>query len=408
MEDFSQYLVKEPITPTDIGARRQSQMEAAKTFATNVGRGATLGLVKYPAAGLQMGMRALTGAPVGTFGENVADVADFYRQQEQQSPNAALAGQVLGGLAAAPGAGGTLPAIIGRTALAGGVSGFTEQERLEDALKGAAFGAGAAGLLGGAGKLTEKTKQKVARNVYINNQLDFAENRKELAMQNAAALRPTVDKVIASSTMIPGKPIQTEKVLRDIAAGRTMVPVTTEEANLAKELLRNNRLSNLATKRAAQAETLTGKELYDKVQKSSKYEALRSAKSFAQLTSESIPSITLGSVSGAGLGALMGYDPAVSAGVGAGLGGLYGVKQAFGPVMTKAVGAIAARGTGTGATPETLARAATIGTVPQLVREELPNEFEQYSVMNQPPEPIDTRTRLQSLADQFRAKFGTQ
>ena len=125
-------------------------------FGSNVGTGATLGTSKYLAALGLMGTRALTGGAPLSMAEAI-ELAKLHQQQaNQESPRAAFAGDVVGSglnsLAMGPsGIAGT----IGRTALAGGVRGFTENEDLGEAGLGAALGGGlgaGAGLLGAGAK----------------------------------------------------------------------------------------------------------------------------------------------------------------------------------------------------------------------------------------------------------------
>lgn len=135
-------------------------------FGSNVGTGATLGASKYLAALGLKGARALTGGAPLTMAEAIEIAKQQQRQANEESPRAAFAGDVVGSginsLAMGPaGFAGT----VGRTALAGGVRGFTENEDVGEAGLGALLGGGlgaGAGLIGaGAKKLVAKTARSL-------------------------------------------------------------------------------------------------------------------------------------------------------------------------------------------------------------------------------------------------------
>lgn len=381
MSNWSQYEEKSNVPITDVGAKRQSQMKAAKTFMTNIGRGATLGLAKYPAAGVQMGLRALTGASVGTFGENVADVAEFYRQQEQESPQAALAGRIVGGLAATPGGGGSLAGIVGRTALAGGVSGFTENENLRDAATGAAIGALTAGTLGTGSKLIGQIVSKAEQRVMKEYKKDWA----KLPLSAKKTIKEDIEFSKNPSFAADYPSITSPKQL--------------QKAPTADELKTYYNFYNRSANEFGLPATPSVSMIRDPA---------------ARGTATTLKELA-GAGSGAGIGALggtiFGVDPMAAAAF-----GLLGQQQLTGYGLGRNIGREAALALGErslrgqmqpGRVAETLARGTTMAVTPAVVQPQVPNMYEQYLEQQSAPSiPVeDNRTRLQRLADEARARF---
>lgn len=143
-----------------------SKSEAATRGAINA---ATLGLGKYAAAPINVGIDALTGNldpkksvwqsikdQVG--GEQTADV-----QAQQANPGSYLAGGLAGGAATgAAGVGKTLAGTIGRNAAMGGIQGAAQSGGdLGEAAKGAAIGAAIPAGIAGVGKAASAIKSAV-------------------------------------------------------------------------------------------------------------------------------------------------------------------------------------------------------------------------------------------------------
>lgn len=376
MDELEQFLVKQEIPAIDVGAKRQSQVGAVKSFMTNIGRGATLGLAKYPAAGVQMGLRALTGAPVGSFRENVADVAEFYRQQEQENPQAALAGRIVGGLAAAPGVGGTLPAMIGRTALAGGVSGFTEEEKLTDAAKGALIGAATAGTLGAGSKLVTPVVRKAEQRVMKEYKKDWS----KLPLSAKKTIKEDIEFSKNPSFTAEYPSITSPKQLQKAPTADELKNYYSFYNRSAAEFgLPPTPSVSMIREPAARGTATTLKEL-------------------------------VGAGSGAGIGALggtiFGVDPMAAAAL-----GMLGQQQLTGYGLGRNIGREAALALGErslrgqmqpGRVAETLARGTTMATVPAVIEQPIPEELQQFA----PAAPVeDNRSRLQRLADEARARL---
>lgn len=152
------------VAPTAGVSLADSAVAGLRGFA----RGATVGLVEYPQAALMQGLRMLQGVP-STYRESLADVR---RQVEQMTPAERQlynVGEITGAVTSGIGGVGTLPQLLGRSALLGGVSGFTSQPGMEnvgeDVLRGAAIG----GALGSAGYGVQRLIQKPVRSAVAKN-----------------------------------------------------------------------------------------------------------------------------------------------------------------------------------------------------------------------------------------------
>lgn len=410
MTDWSQYEEKTPSTQTKKEVENESVIKAAQTFATNIGRGATLGLAKYPAAAVQMGVRALTGAPVGTFGENVADVGEFYRQQEQQNPLAATSGRLVGGLAVPGlGVGKTILGTAGRGSVAGGVSGFTEDENLMDALKGSAIG-GTIGLAGGTvASMLGSPVEKFVRSEYVAKQGRTIAREAEKVKNAIIDLQPVFDRITPRLAM--NRNINPEKIVGQISTYNKKnnpirnagIRVTNEEIEVAKAFNRAKGNMAGANTKIEEAAAKQGPEFYDYVKSGLGYEALRGGQSYLQTAKEMLPNIALGAAGGAGMGAMTGMGPVAGAGMGAGLGGLYELKARGAPFITQALAAGLSRIAPTGTIPrmasKTFAQAAGVPPEPDY------SAYEQYAEPQAAPVE-DNRSRLQRLADDFRTRMG--
>ena len=117
--------------------------------------GATLGLSKYPAVvtawALDNAKGLMKNYPGMTFQEALKLTNDELEATRQTNPKSYIAGNVAGTVLNAATTGGataTVPQLMTRGAIQGGVSGFTNKEDLGEAAQGAAFG-GALGLAAG-------------------------------------------------------------------------------------------------------------------------------------------------------------------------------------------------------------------------------------------------------------------
>lgn len=401
MSDYSQF---QEITETPQG----TTSGAVGAFLRSMGRETTAGLTDYPAALGIMASRAMSrDARKLSYEEALREVREQGQQLKTLYPTASTAGQITGGIVGSAGPGGGIPAVVGRSAVLGGVSGFTGKEGMEnvgaDVLGGAALGATTGLVAGGLGKLGGAAQEKLVRNVYIDNQKSFQAARTQAYNEGMSALQPTIDRVLSKTSSI--NPIPADKIVQDIAKKKVNVPTTREEVELAKSVYNNRRLAQQAANRAKTAETATGDELYDLAKKSMQYSATRGAQSFVGLAKETLPTIAAGAAMGAGVGSLTGMDPTRAAALGAGLGGLYQVKQAAAPLITKTVGALAARGPYVGAAPETIGR----GVIKTALAPEFgPYDYSTFEPVTDmtPTAPVeDNRSRLQRLADEARARF---
>jgi hypothetical protein len=120
-------------------------------------KSATLGLVQYPQAGLK---QLVNG---GTFGENLSDLRAEEAQLAADHPVPYQGGSAAGTLLQAAGTGGGgLLGMVGRGAIQGGVSGFTQNEDLGDAAAGAGVGAGLGALARGV---------DIGKNMFLRGQM---------------------------------------------------------------------------------------------------------------------------------------------------------------------------------------------------------------------------------------------
>lgn len=152
-----------------------STMATAGRFLQGVGRGASMGLSDFPAAGVLMGTRALTGGAPMSFPEAIREV-----RQQQQAASEAGPAYTLGSLTGGLTTGGVLG--VGRTALgttgrmgAMGAIGGALPESPEQIVSptGAAVGGTVGGLMGGAtGAMSAlgRRAEPYARETYRTNQ----------------------------------------------------------------------------------------------------------------------------------------------------------------------------------------------------------------------------------------------
>lgn len=131
-------------------------VKGAQAFATGAVKSASLGLSKYPTAVMVKVLDQFMGDGKMTYKEALEATKMKLDEMEKENPKAMMAGNLVGGTAAAIGTGGGGLALqVGKTALAGGVSGFTENESLKDA----AVGVGTGAAFGAAGAVAQKGMQ---------------------------------------------------------------------------------------------------------------------------------------------------------------------------------------------------------------------------------------------------------
>lgn len=250
---------------------------------TGLAKGATLGLSKYVTAGeayLADNARALMkGNPGMTW-----DQALQYTKQEmdahaQNNPGAFYGGQAAGTVLNAAATGGaTVPQLMARGAIQGGVSGFSDNENLKDAATGAVIGGATGGAVGTIAKGASAVKNAAVDKLY-----PYAE--KYLGKGLTTVYKPFQDKVeeLAVKYGINPGAENAYKMLGSVATSG-------EKAEL----------NALATKAANTSPV--------------KAMAVQNAKDFASGAFH-------GGATGAALSAMTGGDPVTGAIYGAGLGG---------------------------------------------------------------------------------------
>lgn len=163
-------------------------MDAFLPFVRGVGTGATMGLHKYPSAGIMMALDKLMGEGNLSFGEALQVINDQQANDRETNPVASYGGQVVGSLVPAGNmvrAGANIARMVpaGAVGMAtgigsgavigagqGAIGGFNERQDLGDAAIGAGLGTvlgGASSTLGAVGnKAIRETARKVAERHY--------------------------------------------------------------------------------------------------------------------------------------------------------------------------------------------------------------------------------------------------
>lgn len=153
----------------------QGGRNQAVSAGTGLVKGATLGLSKYITAGeayLADNARALMkGNPGMTWQQALQYTKQEMDAQAEANPGAFYGGQAAGTVLNAAATGGaTVPQLMVRGAIQGGVSGYTDNENLGDAATGAILGAGTGGAVGGVAKGVGS-----AKNYVVNKTAPYAE-----------------------------------------------------------------------------------------------------------------------------------------------------------------------------------------------------------------------------------------
>ena len=296
---------------------------------------ALLGLDRYPAAGMMVAMDALRGGVAGkklSYKQALAEIRELERFDEEENPKARMAGQVVGGIANAATTGGaSLLPIIGRTALQGGVLGFTEKEGMDgtalDTLKGAGTGA----VMGAAGGLVGKgidAARKVAgrlpevQNAHLDKLAGRYEANKTIVLaSDAAKARRAASKV----------PLTDDQVVNSLAkgGGKTLQLAADDPVRKAAQKASAQRVGWETSLQKMQAGTW----------KPTDYALVPAAMGDARLAMDILKNTAGGTITGGVIGgaagAAGGMDPFDAAQAGALAGGLWQSKAKLGEGVTK-------------------------------------------------------------------------
>lgn len=334
--------VQPEITPTESGT----------AFLTGLGQGTTFGLGQYGGALGVQGLRALTGGAPVSYGQALDIVRQQQRELQQQYPVAYGAGAVTGAVAPAA----LVPARTALQAFAyptvtGAISGAASSEELSQVPGRAAAGAAIGGTIGLLGSGTYKAVD-VAQQSLINNIQARARDITSRKYQESLAR---------------GKPLSTDRTEK----------IYNDNIKMLTEAL-DPRLIGRDTKRV----------VIDQLKGGAR-------------------SVVVGGIIGGTAAPFSGMDPSTGAMLGA--AGAYGAtKAAVMGTGTEAGKLLAQRAAITAerpirATADIGTRLATQGFAQNLQSpEEIPIELQQFA----PAAPVqDTRTRLQRLADDARARF---
>lgn len=302
-----------------------------------VGRGATVGLSDYPAALVMMGQRALTGGPRMGYQETLADIRATREAQLPRLQRAYKAGEIAGGLISSAGGVGSLAQLAGRSAVLGGVSGFTSQPGMDNVARDVALGTGLGALAGTLGYGVQRLGQSQVV-PYVRSRAIEAQEENIVRAQQAMA-----------------------ETLDQLKKGRISQAA-------AARLVGGRR--GVITQAIKKIDTLAGAEdqaVLDAAQSALKYGAIRDIRELGGMMTTGAPAATLGGILGGGVGFLTGTDPLNMAAMGA--------TAAAGPEMIRKLTqakfkSAAALGSRVPlATGEFLARGATMALTPALNRE---------------------------------------
>jgi hypothetical protein len=431
---------EQPSTQLDVEKFRESETkktkiglgESAMRAARGLGSGVSLGLTKYPAAALLMGTRALTGygGPENTYQAALQEVSEQEKQMEAESPLVYGGGKLAGSMMLLPGTGGAVLPMMGRTAAMGGVSGFTEEEQLSDALTGAAIGAGTAGVLGGLSTLGRQAGKAWTKTTLAENFDDILKNWKKGGREQMESLLGMSAKEFEEKQRELAMKHAKQKA-KDLAAGKQVFPEELSGQFVRRPAFDKSgnvtwmlqpRSKNLKEEAMMLRNRLMTEEPVENIvfRVGPRSSAGRTFDPQLPITryptvGEIMSDVARGTVAGtpyAGLGYLAasatGVDPTLAA-LG---GGAFGAKQALAQAGQKALQASVMKRSLSlqpgpdkrvpfrpflGASPmsEATSRAITAATVPTIVSPE------EYTVAPEPP----LRSRLQELADKFRERF---
>lgn len=319
-----------------------------------IGESATLGLSRYPAALIYS---KTMGVP---YEEALASVRAQEEQLRKEQAAPYMAGKIAGSLATLPVGGaarGILPA-IGRGAVQGGVVGFTERPGMENVVQDVGLGAALGGTLSGAAGAAAKGQEFIVKNAYIAQQAKNAERAMQRGNEALSVVTPAIQRVAPNAT-----PEQANTILRSIASGKSkMGNFSPDEVKAARTAVTASMTSAKSQGNVATMNQLAGQDVLDLAKSSLTYGTKKDAREFFDYAKEAAKDVAFGGAAGAGLSLVTGQDPLTGAGVGAGLGGLWELKQKGFPVKMKAASAAGARIPL--AAGETMARGATLFGTP--------------------------------------------
>lgn len=363
-----------------------------------VGTGASAGMLRYPVAA---GIAALDKATGGQrpIGEMYADALAAQRsidaEDQRNTPLARLAGEIGGGLVTAVATGGgSIPAQIGRTTALGALSGFSQNEGLENTARDVALGGTIGAVSGVAGAGLQKGQELFVKSQlkrHIEGTLEGAALERKAALD---ALGPTLrslnpknskQEMTMVSSMASGKPRQLggyNPTPEEVALART---VTTNRAKIAGANKALNKLETADGSTIMQMAAGPGGKNPGKLMGGASRETVR----LIDLAKGTAGNIGAGGAAGAGAAMLMGQDPL--AGAIGGASGLVGLKILAAPTVAKGAAGLAAKYVPL-STGNVAAQGATLGVTPlatgrvtQAPQETF--ELEDFDSMFEPVEP---------------------
>lgn len=332
-------------------------------LAQGIGRGVTFGLTNYPAAAVQMGVRALTGGggPENTYAANLADIEArnaALRKESTAFKTGEIAGGMLGGGTVGVGRG-FLGTLARQTGL-GALSGFNQetlptepyQDPLSRTLVGAGTGAVGGTIVGAAGALA-KAPENFVKKQFINYQETRAAQALQKALQKDPKLIETARSQLVANldsqiNAISGmKASQAIPQINALNRAKREALVATDDVIMDKIL--KNEIRNLrvpaasadlrsvkgANTRISNVENKEGQELMNYVKGALSKESSKERTEFVDMAKSMLPGIAVGGMSGAGLGAIMSAGNPEQAlanmysmgALGAGAGGAYALRQ---------------------------------------------------------------------------------
>ena len=321
------------------------------------GNGASLGTLRYPAAAGMMLLDRAVGDGKLTYQQALAEIRAQDAEDTEQHPYARTGGEIAGTVLNSVGTGGGVLQVAGRTALAGGVQGFTGREGMDNAAQDTLAGAAVGGTLGALAGTGQKVLGNFAKSRYVA--------QKQRVIDKAAQ---TADDFIGGNTPLarfiqnlpdrirPKTPEDVKKFIATAAqtnAGKGLkrgMPANAqaELKTLYSGMDASNKLSMLAGK--------SGDDVLRQVRNPLKSDAIAFTKETARLAGQLTPGVATGAAAGGAINYFRGEDPVEGAKVGAAAVGLPLFLRKP-ELAARAAGAVAARVPT--AVPETAARLGT-------------------------------------------------
>ena len=320
--------------------------------------GLTLGTHRYPAAAAMVLADKAVGDGKLTYEQALAEIRAQDAADMEEHPYARAGGEVAGTvLNSAGGAGGALR-VAGRTALAGGVQGFTGREGMENAGQDTLTGAAVGGALGAAAAGGQKALVNFAKSRYVA--------QKQAVIDKAAG---AADDFVAGNTPLarfiqnlpdrirPKTPEEVKAFIARAAQTNAGKGLKKGMPTSAQEELRTLYSGMDAAKKLSMLAGKSGDDALRQIRNPLKSDAIAFTKETTRLAGQLTPGIATGAAAGGAINYFRGEDPLEGAKVGAATVGLPLLLRKP-DLAVRAAGALSSR-VPTAPVPETAARLGT-------------------------------------------------